>query len=118
MQHIGDPHAAIDGRLIYSSAVPAVLTDAAVIAVDARIADEFLVTLGGNRQMGNPVDGYDGQILTFYIRQDGVGGRTLTFGSAYRHVWSNTGNVAGAECAVSFRKVGTQWLQLGQGPYV
>jgi hypothetical protein len=43
------------------------------------------VTLGGNRQLGNP--GFPirgGQKILFRITQDGTGGRTLSYDTLYR----------------------------------
>jgi hypothetical protein len=61
-----------------------VLTDAATIAVDASLANNFRVTLGGNRTLGNPTNLIDGQVLNFRIIQDGTGTRTLAYSSYYK----------------------------------
>lgn len=63
---------------------PEVLTDAATIAVDASLGNDFTVTLGGNRTLGNPTNSVNGQKILFAIRQDGAGNRTLTLGADYR----------------------------------
>lgn len=63
---------------------PVALTDAATIAVDAALGDQFTVTLGGNRTLGNPTNATHGQMVIFAIRQDGTGTRTLALGSNYR----------------------------------
>jgi hypothetical protein len=63
---------------------PDVLTDAATIAVDALLGNDFTVTLGGNRTLGNPTNSANGQKILFAIRQDGAGNRTLALGSDYR----------------------------------
>jgi hypothetical protein len=82
------------------------LTDAATIAnVDPRLATVFSVTLGGNRTMGVPLDGANwvpGQRITFFITQDGTGGRTLAWHGAYVQKWTDVGNVAGATSTISF----------------
>lgn len=54
------------------------LTDAATIATDASLGSHCRVTLGGNRTLGNPTNGVDGQRMVWEIIQDGTGGRTLT----------------------------------------
>lgn len=57
------------------------LTDAATIAVDFALGNNFTVTLGGNRILGNPSNmpgagkTQSGQII---VIQDGTGSRTLT----------------------------------------
>lgn len=63
---------------------PDTLTDAATIAVDASLGNDFTVTLGGNRTLGNPTNSVNGQKIMFAIRQDGTGTRTLTLGTDYR----------------------------------
>jgi hypothetical protein len=59
------------------------LTDAATITVDATLGYVFDVTLGGNRTLGNPTGGTDGQVIVFRIRQDAVGARTLTLDTKF-----------------------------------
>jgi hypothetical protein len=61
------------------------LTDGGNIAVDAESggANNFRVTLAGNRTLDNPTNMIDGQPLNFFIKQDGAGSRTLAYGSKY-----------------------------------
>ena len=78
--------AATAGTTVEAGAVaPAVvaLADAATIAVDASLGNDFRVTLGGNRTLGNPANPTDGQKITFQITQGSAGSATLTWGSAY-----------------------------------
>lgn len=63
---------------------PVTLTDAATIATDASLSNTFLVTLGGNRTLGNPTNLQNGQILNWLVTQDGTGSRTLAYGSLFR----------------------------------
>lgn len=60
------------------------LTDGATISVDASLANNFRVTLGGNRTLANPTNLIDGQVLNFRIFQDGTGSRTLSYGTKYK----------------------------------
>lgn len=60
------------------------LTDASTIAVNALLGNIFTVTLGGNRMLGNPTGAVNGQRLTFRIRQDGTGNKTLSFDTKFR----------------------------------
>lgn len=61
------------------------LTDAATIAVNADTTDIGVVTLGGNRTLGNPSGTpTDGQVLIIRVRQDGTGTRTLAYDTQYR----------------------------------
>ena len=78
--------AATAGTTVEAGAVaPAVvaLADAATIAVDASLGNDFRVTLGANRTLGNPANPTDGQKITFQITQGSAGSATLTWGSAY-----------------------------------
>lgn len=56
------------------------LTDAATIAVDASLGKVFRVTLAGNRTLGVPTNGKDGQEIDFEITQS-AGSNTLTLAS-------------------------------------
>lgn len=60
------------------------LTDGATINTDAARGNQFSVTLGGNRTLANPTNAVDGQKIIYRIKQDGTGGRTLTWGSNFR----------------------------------
>ena len=59
------------------------LTDAATIAVDASLGNDFRVTIAGNRAMGNPTNPTDGQKIIFQVTQGSGGSFTLTWGSNY-----------------------------------
>lgn len=62
---------------------PTTLADAATIATDAGLNDNFRVTLAGNRTLGNPTNAFDGQVLTWEIIQDGTGSRTLALDTKF-----------------------------------
>lgn len=59
------------------------LTDAATISVNASLSNKFVVTIGGNRTIANPTNLQVASYI-FTIRQDGIGSRTLTFGTAFK----------------------------------
>jgi hypothetical protein len=59
------------------SMAPVTLTDAATIAVNAALGNQFKVTLGGNRTLGAPSNAVNGQIITVWFTQDGAGSRTI-----------------------------------------
>jgi len=63
---------------------PVDLADAATIVTDASASSLFRVTLQGNRTLGNPTSGFDGQRVQWEITQDPTGGRTLTLGAKFR----------------------------------
>ena len=59
------------------------LTDAATIAVDASLGNDFRVTIAGNRAMGNPANPANGQQIIFQVTQGSGGSFTLSWGSSY-----------------------------------
>ena len=57
------------------------LTDGATITPDFAVANNYSVTLAGNRTLANPTNLTAGQSGCIYITQDGTGSRTLAYGS-------------------------------------
>ena len=66
------------------------LTDGATITADFALANNFSVTLGGNRTLANPSNLTAGASGAIFISQDGTGSRTLAFGS----YWDFSGGTA------------------------
>lgn len=66
-----------------SPIVPYTLTDAATIATDINNGNHFRVTLEGNRTLGNPTNGKDGERILWEFIQDATGSRTITLGTAF-----------------------------------
>ena len=60
------------------------LTDGATITPDFDAAQNFAVTLGGNRTLANPSNIDPGQTGSIFVVQDTTGGRTLSFGSYWK----------------------------------
>jgi hypothetical protein len=60
------------------------LTDGATITPDFAAANNFSVTLGGNRTLANPSNLVAGQSGIIVITQDGTGSRTLAYGSYFK----------------------------------
>lgn len=79
----------------YGSLVEVTLTDAATIAVDMGALVNAVVTLGGNRTLGNPTNLKVGQTGHIRVIQDGTGSRTLSFSS----FWKRDGGAAVASTA-------------------
>lgn len=60
------------------------MTDGATVTPNASTTDIGTVTFAGNRTMANPSGTkHDGQHLELRVKQDGTGGRTITWGSEY-----------------------------------
>jgi len=66
------------------------LTDGATITPNFNTANNFSLTLGGNRTLANPTNLTAGQSGVIVITQDATGGRTLAFGSN----WDFSGGTA------------------------
>ena len=60
------------------------LTDGATITPDFNTANNFSVTLGGNRTLANPTNLTAGQSGVITVTQDATGSRTLAFGSQWK----------------------------------
>lgn len=60
------------------------LTDGTTITPDFAVANNFSVTLGGNRTLANPSNLTAGQSGVIVITQDGTGSRTLAYGSYWK----------------------------------
>lgn len=60
------------------------LADAATIAVDASLGNDFRVTIARNRTVATPVNPADGQKITFQVTQGGAGSCTLSWDGGYQ----------------------------------
>lgn len=67
-----------------SAALVGTLVDSATITADFAAFSNFSVTLGGNRTLANPVNLNAGSSGVIVISQDGVGSRTLAYGSYWK----------------------------------
>ncbi len=72
---------AVDYYLNGVNSAEVTLTDAATIVVDMATFLNAVVTLGGNRAMGNPTNEKAGTSGCIRIVQDGTGTRTLSYGT-------------------------------------
>jgi hypothetical protein len=59
------------------------LTDAATIAVDASLGNDFRVTIAGNRTMGTPANPANGEQIIFQITQGSGAPYTIAWASGY-----------------------------------
>ena len=71
----------MDTAMVTNSAV---LTDGATITIDASLGNNFLVTLGGNRTLGTPINAKPRQKIMLIVSQDATGSRTLAYSPAFR----------------------------------
>ena len=63
---------------------PVALTDAATVAVDLSLGNNFTLTLAGNRTLGAPTNVTAGQSGVIVVTQDSTGSRTLAYNSVYK----------------------------------
>jgi len=63
---------------------PVALTDAASVAVDLSLANNFTLTLAGNRTLAAPSNVTAGQSGVIVVTQDSTGSRTLAYNSIYK----------------------------------
>jgi hypothetical protein len=73
-----------------------------------------VITVGAltaNITVANATSPAAGQVLTFIFTQDGTGGRTITWGAAYKTAWQPVA-AASSISTVSFVYDGTNWQQL------
>ena len=76
------------------------LTDGATITPNFALANNFSVTLGGNRTLANPSNLTAGQSGSIFITQDGTGSRTLAYGSYYDFIGGTAPTLSTAANAV------------------
>ena len=76
------------------------LTDAASIATDLALSNNFSVTLAGNRTLANPTNTVAGQSGSIFITQDGTGSRTLAFGTNFKFVAGTAPTLSTAAASV------------------
>jgi hypothetical protein len=62
---------------------PSALTSGTNISVNAALSNTFTLTIAHNATLDNPTNLANGMVLTFRIKQDGTGGRTLAYGTKY-----------------------------------
>lgn len=60
------------------------LTDASTVAIDLSLANNYNLTLGGNRTLGIPTNAVAGQSGVISVRQDITGSRTLAYTWPYQ----------------------------------
>lgn len=69
---------------VRNSAPWATVTEGPTTTIDSRDGNHQILTLTGNRTMAAPTNVADGQAIILLVKQDGTGGRTLTWNSVFR----------------------------------
>lgn len=78
------------------------LTDSATIAWDMSTGIDFVVTLAGNRTLGNPTNTVVGRRGRIRVVQDGTGSRTLTKSSNHKTVGGQALTLSTAASSVDY----------------
>lgn len=79
LNHINTVNAYAKGQAV----AEVTLTDGATVTVDCDDGNTFAWTIGGNRTLANPTNPVGGQVISIVVKQDGTGGRTITYGAAW-----------------------------------
>lgn len=87
---------------VWAAMAEVTLTDAATVAWDMATGIDFVVTLGGNRTLGNPTNTKVGQRGRIRVVQDGTGSRTLTKSSNHKTVGGAAITLSTAAAAVDY----------------
>ena len=74
----------LDGASVYAAADLVVLAGGGSVSIDFDAGRNFEITLGSNSELSNPDNQKPGQSGVVVVRQDGTGGRALTYGSHWR----------------------------------
>lgn len=74
----------LNANAVWTSMSEVTLTDAATVAWDMQTGFDFIVTIAGNRAIGNPTNTKVGQKGRLIIQQDATGSRTVTWGSNFK----------------------------------
>lgn len=99
---------AITGSLQHSTQT---IAFASTITPNAASGEIVLVgALTGNITVANATSPATGQVMTFVFTQDATGGRTVSWGTAYKTAWTPPG-VASEIATISFVYDGTNWQQ-------
>lgn len=88
--------------IVWSSMAEVTLTDAATITWDMSTGIDFVVTLAGNRTLGNPTNTKVGQRGRIRVVQDGTGSRTLTKSSNHKTVGGAALTLSTAAASVDY----------------
>ena len=76
------------------------LTDAANIATDCALSNVHTVILTATRVLDNPTNMKDGSTYIWVIKNDGVGGHDLTYGTAFKFLGGDVPSLTGTANSV------------------
>lgn len=101
-----------NARMTKSIDHPTTVTYAASVTPQPTLINCLSITLTGNIAIANPNTSNTVKGCTFrlILIQDGVGGRTTTFGTAYKEQWTPD-TTAGRINVIDFQFDGTDWVQ-------
>lgn len=97
---------------------PVALTDGATIATNAALSNVFTVTIAGNRTLSNPTNLVAGQFITWQLKEDATGSRTLALDTNFNLINGGTfamNSAANAKTTLSCFADTTSTLQCAGG---
>lgn len=97
---------------------PVALTDGATIATNAALSNVFTVTIAGNRTLSNPTNLVAGQFITWQLKEDATGSRTLALDTDFNLINGGTfamNSAANAKTTLSCFVDTTSTLQCAGG---
>lgn len=112
--------AALAGATFTGYLAPAVvaLTDAATIATNAALGNDFRVTIAASRTMGAPANPVDGQMIEYQITQGSGGSFTITWNAAFNFGAAGAPTLSTAATKLDiigfkYNSTKSQWLYTG-----
>lgn len=109
-KNVANTFSAIQTMAAAARGTPVTLTDGATVTPDFAAGNYFDWTIGGNRTLATPSNLVACQGAVIRIVQDGTGGRTITFSSAYKFEGGTVPTLSTAAGAVD---VLVLWLEPG-----
>jgi hypothetical protein len=94
------------------------LTDAATIALNASLGNDFRVTIGASRTLGGPTIPTDGQQIRVQVTQGGAGSFTLSYNAVYDFGAAGSPTLSTSVGAIdvltfTYNATKVKWLYLG-----
>src|SRR5438105_3457201 len=91
-----------------------VQSPAAAGTVTPNMLDASIIEIqmpAGNVTVASPLNAQPGQHLLLIVKQDGVGGRTITWGSAYKKNIALSAGANAIDCVAFVTRDGVTWYQ-------
>lgn len=94
------PGTVLTSDVVWASGVPITAAFGSTITLDFASGVNFVIAATGNFTLANPINAKPGQTGRITITQDATGGRTITYGSAFKKGASDSLALSTAASAV------------------